>query len=644
MLDARALQGVGPAPRSQVTLPAYAGYGNVDGLITKDDYLLNCYPEQLPDGRTCLTTRAGYSVHNRPPGANAPPRGITSFNGHIYTVFGDVLYRGTTAIANVVQSADQITNKVFTTGWTFVNAGIDGSGRTDPFGKLEAFRLRNTSTSDSTITHSAITVPANQRVWFGVFVKDNAGHTTDDGHVLKLRAELTGGTAKTYEAKFKPTAGSIGTHEITGTAANGECLIKSAMGGGWYLCILHMTTGNNTTLTVRIVPSTGTNLSDSDTFTNDRGNIFYHPFVVFTTTGASGQAWMEETGIEDRYLAVLANNQLMLVGTDDIPWPVRGLRYQTDVKASGLAALDGMLALLTRSGYLLHSEPYEPFNWHPNAYLNAESFPDEALHLARHINYLAVFGRRSIEFYYNAKLEEGASFGRVDGAMQQIGLACPNAIASIKGVQFFLSDKHAVYQLGETKPARVSTPAIERAIGANLANPCTVYASCVEADGHVFAIFNFTSDGITLAYDATAQAWMFLQYGAGGNYRLGMASLHDGRYYAMDTSSGHVYLIGATTQDVTENIRVEARSSRVDFGIPGRKTLAGVTLVSSTGTGLMYFDHSENGSTWQTRSWTPDQRHHRETSLGQFESRYFRWRYEGTEKIQLIQAHFDIVR
>lgn len=81
-------------------LPIIQAPGQRSTAITEDDLLINCYPEQLADGRIAAVKRPGVALHNSP-ASTSTPRGLFSFNGELVSIFGTTAYHNTTSIGTV---------------------------------------------------------------------------------------------------------------------------------------------------------------------------------------------------------------------------------------------------------------------------------------------------------------------------------------------------------------------------------------------------------------------------------------------------------------------------------------------------------------------------------------------------------------
>lgn len=92
------------APKSEgiqtVRIPFLGNPTNRDTVTTKDQRFLNVYFDILEGAEGAkaffLVKRPGYSQLNQPPAGAAVGRGVYSWNGNLYSVFGTKIYKGTT--------------------------------------------------------------------------------------------------------------------------------------------------------------------------------------------------------------------------------------------------------------------------------------------------------------------------------------------------------------------------------------------------------------------------------------------------------------------------------------------------------------------------------------------------------------------
>jgi len=75
---------------------------------SKDAKLVNCYMEQGQDGETWIYKRPGLARSSQPSGGAATGRGIFNWNGNIYSIFGNTLYKDGVAVAGTVDTTNGV--------------------------------------------------------------------------------------------------------------------------------------------------------------------------------------------------------------------------------------------------------------------------------------------------------------------------------------------------------------------------------------------------------------------------------------------------------------------------------------------------------------------------------------------------------
>ncbi len=97
--------------------------------------------------------------------------------------------------------------------------------------------------------------------------------------------------------------------------------------------------------------------------------------------------------------------------------------------SGGLVYLNGYLFALGTNRHIYNSSAGGVFTtWTSTDFIDAEIYPDMALYLAKHHNYLVVFGENSTEFFYDGANEVGSPLTRQESYAAQIGCHIPASI------------------------------------------------------------------------------------------------------------------------------------------------------------------------------------------------------------------------
>ncbi len=151
--------------------------------------------------------------------------------------------------------------------------------------------------------------------------------------------------------------------------------------------------------------------------------------------------------------------------TDGTPLTLASDGWRTTQYISDTDAPTSVDFVAYQDGYFLANEVgtgdthwcdvYAPQKWTSTSFANAESKPDRtlALHIAnREIN---MFGRESLEVWYNDGVNP---FSRIDGAFIEQGCSAKNSIVNIGGVWIWLNHERRLVMLEGRTPRYISGP------------------------------------------------------------------------------------------------------------------------------------------------------------------------------------------
>lgn len=608
-------------------LPFVQKPGQRDGLLTKDALLINCYPETMQDGRTCVRKRPGVTSHAAP-ASTSTPRGLKYWNSELVSIYGGTLYHNTTAIG-AVDFANQISDTAFGASWTETNCTVAASTKTDPAGTTLAYKLTDSAAGSLGQTaHSAITIAAGDDVYFVVWAADNSGEASP-GETFKVDISLTGGVAASCSVQFKPDSSYTSTRY---NVRSGTVDVKILETGSWYLCIMHMKNVANTSAAVTIYPACGTTLGADDS-ASVKYNEFYSPMFLKPTTAGTTNFTFDEVGTTDKYLVFADGTKGFALDTSWKLWPM--LDAGLDFGAGGIAHMDSYVFALNENGQVCHSGIRNPLTWSILDVINAESYSDGGVAIFRHLNYIGVLGNKTTQFFYDAANSSGSVLSPVDGAIQMVGCANARTLCEMRGVQFFVSDAGAAYLIAEMRPKRVSTPQIERVlIGATLTD---AYAFGFEYDGHSLFVLTMPTSNKTLAYDISADEWLQIQDGS-GNYWPYVNSATDGTTVYLQGTNGTTYKISGR-QDAGANYTMTARTPKTDFGQPGHKRHPFMEVFADKVNGNLDVRYTDDDfSTWSTARNLSLNGRCQSRNWGRFSQRAYEFSYTGSSDLRLYEV------
>jgi hypothetical protein len=187
-------------------------------------------------------------------------------------------------------------------------------------------------------------------------------------------------------------------------------------------------------------------------------------------------------------------------------------------------------------GYFVFNEPNSQRFWvtslndgtaiNPLDFASAEGNPDDVVSLMVDHREVWLFGKNTVEVWYNAGLAD-FPLARIDGAFMETGCLAPYSVAKLDNSVFWLgSDARGngiVYRNQGYNAQRVSTHAIEWQIQQyKLVDDATAFT--YQQDGHSFYVLTFPSANATWVFDVSTNAWherafwkdgKFVKHGAG---------------------------------------------------------------------------------------------------------------------------------
>jgi len=160
------------------------------------------------------------------------------------------------------------------------------------------------------------------------------------------------------------------------------------------------------------------------------------------------------------------------------------------------------------SDVLQSSSPLDGLTYGGLDIATADYDPDGGVRVFRDHDQLIVFGKDTVEFWYNAGLAT-FPFAPVDGTAAEVGLKAKASVAKVDNSVFWLgSDERGgltVWRAVQYSPVRISTHAIEKkleeAIGIEDAR-----AFSYREEGHAFYVLTLPGH-FTLVFDAATNLW-----------------------------------------------------------------------------------------------------------------------------------------
>lgn len=259
----------------------------------------------------------------------------------------------------------------------------------------------------------------------------------------------------------------------------------------------------------------------------------------------------------------------------------------------GIAYLDGYFCVMDQQGVIYNSASDDPQTWNPLEYTTALNESGQGVALAKSLNYVVAFKEFSTEFFYNdTTIVTGSPLRPVENGFTQVGCASGTSLALLDGSLYWMAqtkqEGRSVYVMQGIQQRKVSTPDVERIL--NRDDLSEVYAYGVKLDGHPLYILTLVNSNITLAYDASNQAWTQWSSLTLGSSVAVTSITRSGTTATVTVSGGHglndgdpVRISGANQSDYNGIFQALVVSSTV-FTIE----VANSPATPATGTILMY--------------------------------------------------------
>ena len=367
------------------------------------------------------------------------------------------------------------------------------------------------------------------------------------------------------------------------------------------------------------------------------GNKLYsNATELHTFATATGTCWFTEATGSSDVLIVGDGTDLLTISTSDVVTDIS----DADLPASPITpiSLDGYV-FVVKSGTdeLYNSNVDAPTAWTSGDFTSAEMYPDNILAIARHVNYIIVFGSFSTEIFYDAANASGSPLARNEAVSFKIGLSARDTICQTDRRFFWVGQSQtgeaSVWMLEGLEPKRASNEFIDKILQNEGSNLSSAKAWICHHKGHTLYVINLNAR--TIVYDCDEKIWMDWSIYSSGNHAVlpfnyatqganeTILVLHntDGKIYKLDPSS---------YQDDAGAILCHITTSKVDMGTAQQKRQFRLELIADKeSSGTVTVDWSDDDyQTWSTsRSLDLTTRPYCKSG-GIFRSRAYRFKHE----------------
>ncbi len=527
------------------------------------NYLIETSKNVVTDTKKLFCVkRPGTVEYSNPVLGAAEGRGTWYFNGAVWSVFGNTLYKGTTS------------KQVLSTS-TGMCGAVEYTNQ-DDFGKTGLFIADGLDawTIDS---NDVITRVDNKHLQWAsntiYEVGDRIVPTVLDTYYYTCTVGGTSGSVQPTWAATNTGDGEVswersGTYTgplrwRTGTYAVGDLVIP--------------TTGNENSYWYKVTVSDGASGATEPTWPIKIGQIVSADGVTYECMGQYGG-----------------------FPTPHIPTPqyMDGYVFLPDVNS-----LD-----------IYNSAATNPYSWSALDFASAESYPDPVVGLARQNNFIVAFGTSSTEFMYDsAKANQLTDFNspldRYESFVLQTGCMNKNAVLQSERVLIFIGKSdvggHAVWRMDGGNAKEISTEYIEKFI--DLEDTTTnITGFGFRIVGHMLFVINLPTANRTFVYDVEENTWTEWQYNGG---MIPFVSFCDagGVVVIQHTSNGKLYKLDPLVyNDFDVDITARVRLAKQDFDTDAYKFYHQTTVIGDAPSGAYILRWSDDDyTTWSNDKTLP---------------------------------------
>lgn len=228
------------------------------------------------------------------------------------------------------------------------------------------------------------------------------------------------------------------------------------------------------------------------------------------------------------------------------------------------------------SGAFHFSDVNNISSWSALSFANAEGIPDKINALNISWREIMLFGRQSVETWYNTG-DGVAPFERREGAFIEKGCIAPYSVVSANNTWFWLDNTRRFVSLEGRVPKIISTPFDKIIQGFSTITDCK--GDLFEIKGKPLIIWQFPTEGITFAYNYATGGWSQYYWwnAAFGEYQrfLGQSFCHCpdwGLYLVGSRLDSKIYKADFNTYtDDGDIIRTLRRTGWVNHGTENKK-------------------------------------------------------------------------
>jgi hypothetical protein len=281
------------------------------------------------------------------------------------------------------------------------------------------------------------------------------------------------------------------------------------------------------------------------------------------------------------------------------------------VGASSVTFQDGFFIYTeTDSGRFYISAADDGTSWDALDFATAEGDPDDAVRIFSDHRELWVFGRKSVEIWYNSG-EADFPFARASGAYLERGLGAAGSVAKVDNTVYWLGDNRIVYRAEGYTPKRISNHGIE-ALLTKLDSVSDLRAFEYSQEGHQFYVLT-KPDEFTVVYDVATGYWHHRKSLNRSDWRVHTHAFVYGKNIVGDAVSGKLYELDLETYDEDGAALISTAITPTIWGETNRTIMSRFQVDMEAGVGLtdgqgddpqmMLRWSNDGGRTWSNELW-----------------------------------------
>ena len=301
------------------------------------------------------------------------------------------------------------------------------------------------------------------------------------------------------------------------------------------------------------------------------------PTFYALSPDVAGQPYQFQT-MNNGTLLLIKNQSNMWVMQSGSLVPVTDPNYPAQT-VPGIAVMGGFAFVLTPQGEVHNSNIENPFVWGVLDFLTADYENDPGVAIAKHLNYVVVFGQWTTQFFYNAGTPEGTPLLPQLVANLRIGCVAAQSVQGVDNFTYFVGQTEnggrSVYRLNGTAPEAVSSPYVDKVL-------MVVSTAFMQGINYAIAGHNLfllkTAAASALAYDVTQGEWYLWDTFP---YGEAITSFATGGMYLWANEDGALVVTGPTlyTDAISGDYTFQCQTDKVDHGNTALKFGGRVVMV-----------------------------------------------------------------